>query len=427
MPSKQTPQPNPQPASARETPKLDNRQPKPKPAASPSQLHAGIGLTLAAFVGWLLPPPQVLWSARPGGAEGFDWAEASSRPCEMRQLRLSNAERQSAILSPSHEREALATFAACGVVVIEDAVPQKDVATFRDALAARLGPHLASRVRVRTALKRAMLGRGSLKALWEDGETEAGRVQDELIFADGGEVRERNAGRLDVQLPWRGAPFGAAAFVHSGFARPLLKALLGEAHKLHSVHAIHSLGGDEAEAQHWHRDTSLLFDGHTAAAALPPYALNVFVPLVPLEARNGPTEFALGTHRHARDGALFTASVNASFAVGAGSLIIADYRTMHRGSVNQAAEPRPIAMLVYGRRWWTDTENYAGANYGGFGPPRQADPQTEAGRRETLLAPLEHAADAMSWAGAASRRNLFFGLVNRWERSLHRELEAEHR
>ena len=100
---------------------------------------------------------------------------------------------------------------------------------------------------------------------------------------------------------------------------------------------------------------------------------------------------------------------------------------MHRGSVNQAAEPRPVAMLIYGRRWWTDTENYDGANYGGFGPPRRADPQTEAGMRETLLAPLEHAAGAASWTGAASRRNLFFGLVNRWERSLHRELDAEHR
>jgi hypothetical protein len=26
---------------------------------------------------------------------------------------------------------------------------------------------------------------------------------------------------------------------------------------------------------------------------------------MPLEARNGPTEFALGTHRHARDGEVF--------------------------------------------------------------------------------------------------------------------------
>ena len=37
-----------------------------------------------------------------------------------------------------------------------------------------------------------------------------------------------------------------------------------------------------------------------------------------------------------------------------------------------------MAMLVYGCRWWSDTENYAGANYGGFGPPRQVHTQTAA-------------------------------------------------
>ena len=64
-----------------------------------------------------------------------------------------------------------------------------------------------------------------------------------------------------------------------------------------------------------------------------------------VKARNGPTEFALGTHRHARDGAPFAASANASFAVGAGSLILADYRTMHRGSRNQAAQQDRTRMV----------------------------------------------------------------------------------
>ena len=254
-----------------------------------------------------------------------------------------------------------------------------------------------------------ILGRGSLKALWEEGETEAGRVQDELMFADGSEVRERNSGRLDCTLPWRGPPFGASAFVHNGFVRPLLEALLGEAHKLHSVHAIYSLGGDEAETQHWHRDTSLLFDGHAAAAALPPYAINVFVPLVPLEARNGPTEFALGTHRHARDGLPFTGNVNVSFAVGAGSLIIADYRTMHRGSFNQAAEPRPVAMLIYGRRW-SDTGN---PDVRRLRPAAPGGPQTEVDTRDAFGAARARSRRG-ELDGAASRRNLFFGLVNRW-------------
>ena len=59
---------------------------------------------------------------------------------------------------------------------------------------------------------------------------------------------------------------------------------------------------------------------------------------------------------------------------------------------------------------------------GGFGLPRRHDPTEEAGMRETLLAPLEAAADP---SASASPRSLFFGLVNRWEASLRRELDAE--
>ena len=123
-------------------------------------------------------------------------------------------------------------------------------------------PHLASRRRVRSALKRAMVQRQSLKALWEGGESEGGRrVQDEEIFSDGQTVRERNSGRLDVELPWRGPPFGSDGFAHNPFARSVLSGLLGPSHRLHSTHAVVSLGGLEAEEQHWHRDNDLLFEG----------------------------------------------------------------------------------------------------------------------------------------------------------------------
>ena len=165
-------------------------------------------------------------------------------------------------------------------------------------------------------------------------------------------------------------------------------------------------------------------------APVPPYAINVFVPLLPQrDASRGPTQFALGSHRHARDGLGASAAVaNRTFAVGAGALILADYRTLHRGTRNAApdGQARPVAMLVYGRRWWSDTENYELANYGGFAPPRRHDPDDEAGRRETLLAPLARRDDDEAWTGAAARRTLFFGLVNRWERSLTREHDAEY-
>jgi hypothetical protein len=36
----------------------------------------------------------------------------------------------------------------------------------------------------------------------------------------------------------------------------------------------------------------------------------------------------------------------------AGSAVLMDYRTVHRGTINFGMEPRPVAMLIYGREWW---------------------------------------------------------------------------
>ena len=423
--------------------------PKPSKSAAPGRSFSTLlAVALAALLGWLAPQPSFGLGAGSAARSSFAWADHSPRDCDEStlQIRLDDAERRAGVLSEAHTQLALATFAACGVVVIEEAVPADEVAAFRSRLDERLAPHLASRRRVRDALKRAMVERHSLKALWEGGESERGRrVQDEEMFTDGRTVRERNSGRLDVELPWRGPPFGSDGFAHNPFARAVLSVLLGASHRLHSTHAVVSLGGLEAEEQHWHRDNDLLFEGDQqgrgavgegqpggqgAAAAVPPYAINVFVPLLPQrDAARGPTQFALGSHRHSRDGLGASVAVaNRTFAVGAGSLIIADYRTLHRGLRNVAADQqtRPIAMLIYGRRWWSDTENYAAANYGGFAPPRRHDRDDEEGLRETLLTPLERADDSETWTGAAARRTLFFGLVNRWEASLRRELDAEY-
>jgi len=46
------------------------------------------------------------------------------------------------------------------------------------------------------------------------------------------------------------------------------------------------------------------------------------------------------------------------FFVPAGSVVLGDYRTLHRGIENSSLEPRPVAMLIYGRDWWADAVNY---------------------------------------------------------------------
>ena len=57
--------------------------------------------------------------------------------------------------------------------------------------------------------------------------------------------------------------------MHSRYARALLRPLLGPTHKLHSVHAIVSLGGAEAEEQHWRRSRSNVAPALSDGSALP--------------------------------------------------------------------------------------------------------------------------------------------------------------
>jgi hypothetical protein len=124
-----------------------------------------------------------------------------------------------------------------------------------------------------------------------------------------------------------------------------------------------------APSQQWHPD-----DSHTAGL------VTVFVPLIDLTRLNGPTELALGTHIEPAcrlaEHMLCTAStcdqgghselpgrerldVMASLtahtwcagivqpALSAGSLLLFDWRTWHRGGANQSEYDRPVACVTY--------------------------------------------------------------------------------
>ena len=142
------------------------------------------------------------------------------------------------------------------------------------------------------------------------------------------------------------------------------------------MHGIVSLPG--AGAQSWHRDSPLLWDEGDASAPspvhaarggvhLPPFALNVFAPLRDVAPADGPTEFVLGSHMWApvwaEDEAAEEGGTERVFALRAGSFVVADYRTVHRGGANRAPSrrARALAMFVWGRRWWHDATNYRSA------------------------------------------------------------------
>jgi hypothetical protein len=42
-----------------------------------------------------------------------------------------------------------------------------------------------------------------------------------------------------------------------------------------------------------------------------------------------------------------------------GSMLIFDYRVVHRGTANTGAEPRPVLYMVYSKPWWADRVNFS--------------------------------------------------------------------
>ncbi|KAL1526512.1 hypothetical protein AB1Y20_015222 [Prymnesium parvum] len=170
-----------------------------------------------------------------------------------------------------------------------------------------------------------------------------------------GEVVERDGGRYDVRHKMCDEPF-ATLFARDGAASRLvpllLRALGGEADviALGQVVAMSLEGwaqaGELADSedvvvslgdQEWHTDGPVsLFAEATTSSHLPPYALNVFFPLVDLNGSNGPTEFAAGP----------------------GSAIIFDYRLWHRGRANNSDQDRPMLYAVVARPWFHDYKNH---------------------------------------------------------------------
>mmetsp|Transcript_28295 Transcript_28295/g.57943 ORF Transcript_28295/g.57943 Transcript_28295/m.57943 type:complete len:291 (+) Transcript_28295:149-1021(+) len=213
-------------------------------------------------------------------------------------------------------------------------------------------------------------------ASWSDLES---GTRFEPFLLSGEALRERQSGRLDLLMPHT-LPFNHSAVVINSFVVAVLREVFDkQKFELKSVHAIASLIG--TSEQNWHRDSGPLFPineqngsgalAEEAGSNLGVYAVNAFVALddVPLEA--GPTQYLLGSHTLSNAQIQTGLSVEheaAAFAWPQGSVVLMDYRTIHRGGANisrRTASTRLLAMLVYGRPWWRDAVNYQNENYGG--------------------------------------------------------------
>ena len=90
----------------------------------------------------------------------------------------------------------------------------------------------------------------------------------------------------------------------------------------------------------------------------PVHAINVFVPLVDLTMDKGPTEFIPGSHVD-----FDIDNPSRITTCKAGSAVLFDYRTKHRGLGNRSGEDRPLLYLTYARPFWVDVYNFDRKRY----------------------------------------------------------------
>ena len=94
---------------------------------------------------------------------------------------------------------------------------------------------------------------------------------------------------------------------------------------------------------------------------------NCFVPLTKVSRLEGPTEFIHGSHVWCHDAAYVTTPERKAQAAAPrvqpelmtpGSILVYDYRVMHRGGANQSAKRRPLAYVMYGLDATKDDWNF---------------------------------------------------------------------
>jgi hypothetical protein len=178
------------------------------------------------------------------------------------------------------------------------------------------------------------------------------QLQDVLNDIGFTEFKLRAAGRYDMRVPlFDTLPcFGAAAPWW-----PLVRQILGDdAVRIH-VGCMLSMPG--SVAQNWHMDGDHLSE----TVQRPAHCINVFVPLVDMNERLGPTEMLPASHIDWNGLGGLAASV--SPCCGAGECLFFDYRLRHRGLGNRGDKPRPLVYITYAKPFFQDTYNFSKQRY----------------------------------------------------------------
>ncbi len=197
------------------------------------------------------------------------------------------------------------------------------------------------------------------------------------------EVSSRCLGRLDVRYGMDSYPFSDPRILENSPWLPLVHKMLGNDAVLKYMGLIYSYPG--SVDQPFHGDGPHLFGNNFQA---PMHAVNVFIPLSDISKDLGPTEFVLGSHilENAKTvqttlqkngtvpkntGEVFLEEIDYAEDVDPnmnklispllkfGSVLLYDYRTIHRGVTNSSlSECRHMFYMLYSKPWFNESVNF---------------------------------------------------------------------
>ena len=241
-----------------------------------------------------------------------------------------------AALIGTTQQAAASIFLAQGVAVVPGAVKEETIAICRDAAVAALA---CSDAAITNNIR-------DLDATAPGAHHQAVR----LHRRDFAEYLKRDGGRVDLRFNSDAAPFDALLReTTTAVLDVATEALGGNANLLYSgVMVARANTGDH---QNYHKD------GNHENESDEPHALTVFVPLQPLTAANGPTEFRLGSHRRRANEAKRLRQDGVAVECDAGDALLFDYRVDHRGLANQSDEDRLVFFLAFARPSFRDEKN----------------------------------------------------------------------
>lgn len=233
------------------------------------------------------------------------------------------------------KQAATSIFLEHGVAVVPGAVNNETIAVCRDAAAAALACSDAAITNNIRDLDASAPG--------------AHHAAVRLHRRDFAEVLKRDGGRVDLRFNSDAAPFDTLLREASAAVRDVAtEALGGHATLLYS--GVMVARASSEDHQNWHKD------GNHENESDDPHALTVFVPLQPLTAANGPTEFRLGSHRRRADAKRMRQD-GVSVMCDAGDALLFDYRIDHRGLANASDEDRLVFFLAFARMTFRDEKN----------------------------------------------------------------------